>query len=332
MADDKGQIDGTPTVDTGTTGQEKVAASPGSETDQILAAAAADEKAAADKAAGKVDDKTDDKKAGKEAGAEGDEKPLPYDQDPKWIKARAAEKKFDDILEKHGLDSAEDLDDLVASGSSISEILGARDAKTLIEIIKQNQKDAEYLKEVKAYWAEQEALKQKDELTPEQRAEMSESKLKAYEKEQADKKAKATEEESIKTALDNYSEQVDKAVESSGFEDDEAVIAKLFLGVDNPFNEVDITDKKAVRETAKTNAAKFKTFLDNVRQKAVDEYSKGKSKIVPISTIATPGKETVARKGIPEGTVVDNAFIEKTFADASNEVMELVRQLESSGS
>ena len=134
MAEDKGQIDGAPTVAAVTTGQEKVAASPGSETDQILAAVAADEKAAADKAAEKEAGKT----AGKEAGEEGDDKtkPPPYDQDPKWKAARAAQAKFESILEKHGID-AEDLDALLESGSSVADILGARDAKTLTSIITQ---------------------------------------------------------------------------------------------------------------------------------------------------------------------------------------------------
>ena len=320
MADDKGQADGTPTVATVTTGQEKVAASPGSETDQILAAVAADEKAEADKLAGKT--------PGKEAGAEDDDKtkPQPYDQDPKWKAARAAQAKMESILEKHGLDSFEDLDDLIASGSSISEILGARDAKTLTSTITQLKKDAEYLKEVKAYWAEQESQKQKDELTPEQRADMSEAKLKAYEKDQADKKAKAAEEQSIKDSLKSYTEQVEKAIESSGFEGEDAAMAKLFLGVDNPFNEVDITDKKAVKEMAKVNSAKLKTFLDNVRQKAVDEYSKGKSKIVPISTVATPGKEAVVKKALPPGATVEDAF-----AQAHDEMMEIIRSMEAGG-
>lgn len=322
MAEDKGQIDATPGVATVITGQEKVAASPGSETDQILANLAAGEKAEAEKAAEKAAKavvKEDGKKQGK---GDDDTKPLPYDQDPKWKAARAAQAKFESILEKHGIE-ADDLDALIESGSSISEILGARDAKTLTSTITQLKKDAEYLKEVKAYWKEQEELKQKDELTPEQRAEMSESKLKAYEKEQADKKAKAAEEQSIKVALNNYTEQVDKAVEASGFEGEDAAMAKLFLGVDNPFNEVDITDRKAVREMAKTNAAKLKTFLDGVRQKAVDEYAKGKSKIVPISKSETPSKEAVAKKVLPA-----SSSVEDTFAAAHDEMMEIIKSME----
>ena len=152
---------------------------------------------------------------------------------------------------------------------------------------------------------------------------MSEAKLKAYEKDQADKKAKSAEEQSIKTALSNYTEQVEKAIESSGFEGEDAEMAKLFLGVDNPFNEVDITDKKAVKEMAKTNVAKLKTFLDGVSQKAVDEYSKGKSKIVPISTVVTPAKESVVKKDLPAG-----ATVEQGFAQAHEEMMEIIRSME----
>jgi len=325
MADDKGQTDGTPTVETKTTGQESAAASPGSEnlTDKVLAAAAgADEKVAAEKAAaektaaekaaaGKVDDKSGD----------GKEKPAPYDQDPKWKEARAAQAKYQKILDKHDLDE-DSLEDALASGLSISEILGVRDAKTLTETIQQLKKDSDYLKEVKAYWAEQEEQKKKEELTPEQRAEMSESKLKAYEKDQAAKKAQTEQEASIKQALESYTEQVDKVIESSGFEDEDATIAKLFLGVDNPFNEVDITDKKAVREMVKTNTVKFKTFLDNVRQKAVDEYAKGKSKIVPITKVETSGNETVTKKKIPEDATVD-----QVFAMAHDEMLEIIANM-----
>jgi len=316
MAEDKGQIDGAPTVAAVTTGQEKIAASPGSETDQILANLAADEKAEADKA--EAGDEN-----GKKAGAEGDDtKPPPYDQDPKWKAARAAQAKFESILEKHGID-AEDLDALLESGSSVADILGARDAKTLTSTITQLKKDAEYLKEVKAYWAEQEAQKQKDELTPEQRAEMSEKQLKEYKAAQADEKKAKAEEASIKQALNSYTELVDKAIEASGLEGEDAAMAKLFLGVDNPFNEVDITDKKAVRDMAKANAAKLKTFLDGVRQKAVDEYAKGKSKFVPISKAETSAEETVKKRGLAPG-----ATVEEGFAQAHDEMMEILNAMQ----
>ena len=325
MVEDKGQPGGTPAADKSTTGQEKVAASPGSETDQILAAVAADEKAEAAKAADKTAEKAAGKEDGKKSGeGDDDSKPLPYDQDPKWKAARAAQAKMEDILEKHGLDSFEELDDLIAGGSSISEILGARDAKTITDKTKQLIKDAEYLKEVKAYWAEQEAQKQKDELTPEERAEMSEKQLKEYKQAQADKEAKAAEDQSIKQALESYTGQADKAIEVSGLEGEDAAMAKLFLGVDNPFNEVDITDKKAVKEMAKVNTAKFKTYLDSVRQSAVDEYAKGKSKFVPISTVATPAKEAVKPKELPPGST-----IEEGFAQANAIMMEFVKSMES---
>jgi len=317
MAEDMGQTDGTPTVKTETTGQES-AASPGGETDEILANLAADEKAEAAKVATEKAGKDD-----KKAGAEGDDtKPPPYDQDPKWKAARAAQAKFESILEKHGID-AEDLDALLESGSSAADILGARDAKTLTSTLTQLKKDAEYLKEVKAYWAEQEAQKQKDELTPEQRADMSEKQLADYKKEQAVKEKAKAEEASIKQALNSYTELVEKAIESSGFEGEEAQIAKLFLGVDNPFNEVDISDKKAVKEMAKVNSAKLKTFLDGVRQKAVDEYAKGKSKIVPISKAETKANETVVKKELPKG-----ATVEEGFAQAHDEMMEILNAMQ----
>ena len=322
MAEDMGQDTGTPTGETSTTGQEN-AASPGSETDQIIANLEAGKKADADKA--KAGDESGTDKGGKKAGAEGEtddkSKPLPYDQDPKWKAARASQAKFESILEKHGID-ADDLDALLESGSSVADILGTRDAKALTSTLTQLKKDAEYLKEVKAYWAEQEKQKQRDELTPEERAEMSEKQLKEYKAEQAAKEKAKAEEASIKTALKSYTELVDKAIETSGIEGEDAAMAKLFLGVDNPFNEVDITDRKAVREMAKANAAKLKTFLDGVRQSAIDEYAKGKSKFVPISPVETPAKETVKKKELAPG-----ATVEEGFAQAHDEMMEILNSM-----
>lgn len=318
---DKGQSAGTPAGDQKPTGQENIITPPGDEDliGDVVRLAKADE-----------DKKAADLKAGKEAkpGEKDDkgEKPAPYDQDPKWKAARAAQAKFESILEKHGLESADELEELLAGGMSISEILGARDAKTLTQTIQQLKKDADYLKEVKAYWAEQDRKKKLDELTPEQRAEMSEKELADYKKQQAQAKAKNEEEASIKIALDNYSEQVDKVVESLGFEGESAEVAKLFMGVNNPFNEVDITDKKAVKAMAKESATKFKTFVDKIRQGAVDEYARGKSKIVPITKAESPGNPVVTPKPIPKDATVD-----QVFSQAQDEMLEIIRQMSSAG-
>lgn len=316
--DNKGQTGGTPAADSKTTGQDGKAASPDSQSpaSKVIAAATKDAEGAA---------KKQTTEPGKDA--EGKDKPAPYDQDPKWKAARAAEKKMNDILEKHGLSSADDLDDALASGLTISELLGARDANTLVEAIKQLQKDAAYLKDVKAYWKEQEELKKREDMTPEQRAEDAEKKLKEFQKDQADKKAKSDEETQLKNAIGEYSTQVEKAVESAGLSGDEAEMAKLFLGVDNPFNEVDITDRKAVRETTRSLTDKFSKFVASVKQKAIDDYAKGKSDLTPSPAKKDDGtpapKIDTTKKVDTKGLSVDQAF-----GKSYDTMLEIIRAME----
>ncbi len=71
---------------------------------------------------------------------------------------------------------------------------------------------------------------------------------------------------------------------------------------------IDLGDKAAIKKMAKENSIKFKTFLDGIRQSAIDEYSKGKSKFIPISSTETPAKESVTKKKLPDNASVDEMF------------------------
>ena len=308
MADEnKGQEPGSPSGKKTTTGQEPAAASPGGElspTEQIIAALEAEE-AAASVEKGKPEKKEatpDDKK----------EKPLPYDQDPKWKQARAAEKRLTDILEKHGFDSADELEVALGQGLSLQDVLGNRDAKKLIA-------DAEYLQEVKEYWAKQERIKQEENEDPEETAARLKKELAERDKRDADAKASAEEEKSRKEALSNYETAIAKAVDSEGFDEKGAEFVKMMMGIKNPFFEIDINDRKAVKAMASEQAKGFKKFIADVRQQAVDDYAKGKSEIVPISSAETPSRESVKKKEIPK-----DASVERAFSIASQEIIDLL--------
>ena len=90
-----------------------------------------------------------------ESGSSADEK-LPFDEHPKWISARATEEKVESILDEHGYGSVDEmLEELVSSKSLQSEV-GGRDIKKLVSA-------QEELDKIHAYWAEQEAMKKKEE-------------------------------------------------------------------------------------------------------------------------------------------------------------------------
>jgi hypothetical protein len=288
-----GQESGSPSDDGSTTGQE--ADSQVSATDQIIDAASKSEEPAASE---KV---SDDKGEGSEVLDE-DGKPLPFDKHPKWQSARAAEKRVNDILEKAGLESLDDLESEIDSGRSIKEVLGQKDANQLI-------KDANRLKEIEAYWAEQEQLKLEEEEEPEDTiARLKKEKAEIKNSVQQSRKVEAEQKAAIE-ALDKFADVVDISVTKAGFEGEKADLVKEFLGVDNAFNEVDISDPNAVRGMVNSGIKKLGQIIKTIEQNAVDAYAKGKGEIIPISP-SEPAPDTKPGKKVPlkEGISVEDAF------------------------
>jgi hypothetical protein len=249
--------------------------------------------------------------AAKEKEEKGKEKPPPYDQDPKWKKARAAEARVDAIVEKYGFDNIDELEAELDKGKTISQLIGERDAKKLIE-------DSQTLQKYREYWAEQKQKKQEEEETPEEKAERVSKELNNIKRSAADKERSEMEAKTLTKALEDYESIVGTVVGQHGFAKEESEMASLLLGVKNPFNVIDLGDKAAIKKMAKENTAKFKTFLDGIRQAAIDEYAKGKSKFIPISSTAAPAKESVSKKKLPENASVDSVFgaLQKQLLDS----------------
>jgi len=244
------------------------------------------------------------------ASEKGKEKPLPFDQNPKWKKARAAEARVDKIIEKYGYDDIDELEAALDEGNTISELIGKRDAKKLIE-------DSQTLEKYREYWEEQKLKEQEAEETPDERADRLAKELRSLKQQTDEKEKTAKEKKALAAALVDYENVVENIVGQQKFSKEEAEMASLLLGVKNPFNVIDIEDKLAVKKMAKENTAKFKTFVDKIRQEAIDEYSKGKSKFIPISPTVPPAKESVSKQDLPKDASVDDVFskLQKTLIE-----------------
>ena len=283
------------------TGQELKPDTPaGDLTDSIVSAATKAEEPAAS------EDLEPDPNADKK------EKPLPYDQDPKWLAARAAEKSLQEILEDNEIEDIDALKTMLKTGMSIKEIVGDRDAKQLIQ-------DADTLKKYNEYWAEQKRIKEEEGLDPDEKAELYKKRLDDYKRQRSDDDASAEKVEAGKAAIEDYSSRVDTVIEKHELAGDAAEMGRLIAGVDNPFNTVDIFDKKAVTETATSVITRFVEFLKKDRQAAVDEYAAGKSKIIPLAPTEAPGGDGVIKK-----TLSADASVEETFDAAKDELFELL--------
>ena len=272
---------------------------------------------------------------GKETGASGEgtptsegKKPPPYDQDPKWKAARAAEKALNDILSAHGFDTPDELQAALDEGMTLKEVLGQEDANTVVA-------EARKMREVEAYWAEREAAEREAKETPEEtierlkreKADLAED----FRRKQEDSKTV----EEGQRILKEYDEEVTKLATSvEGLSKSERNLLTLVLGVDNPANEIDISDKSAVKATAKTVAERVQTILQAIRQEAVDQYAAGKSGITPTTgkgvekpAVEKPPLETPA-KGPGEGTqgVTSDMDVADTFAAANKEFLAILSQ------
>lgn len=261
-----------------------------------------------------VEEKKDESPASDEIeGSEKkDEKPAPYDQDPKWKKARAAEKRLTEVLEKNGFDNSEELEEALSQGKSLQELIGSRDAKKLIA-------DAETLKKYNEYWALEEAKKQEDDEEPDETVTRLKKETVDLKKELALNREATEATEESKKALKAYEHEIGNVVSSHSLSKDSDKILGMLLGTGNPLLDVDITDRAAVRQTAKDVAVKFQTFVKTLQQQAVDEYADGKSKITPISSTASAKTAAATKKKLPEDATAD-----EVFGQAKEELMEII--------
>lgn len=228
------------------------------------------------------------------------ETPLPFDQDPKWLSARAAEKQLTTILEQYGFENADDLEEALESGVSLKELLGDRDAESLIE-------SADTLSRYEDYWSKQErekTLENETEVDTITRQERENQELRDKLQRVDDTNREHVE---SKATLKDFNSAVSQVVKSSNLSDSESEMAQLLLGVDNPMNIIDIGNKSEVGNAATAILKKFSNFITDLKQTTVDEHVAGKSDITPISPTDTP-PATKTGVEIPDGVSVDDAF------------------------
>jgi hypothetical protein len=235
-------------------------------------------------------------------GTDGKEtnKPTPYDKDPKWKKARSAEKQLNTLLGKVGANSVEDLADMIDRSASVLDKLEGVDFDEMLE-------SARELERTKAYMAEEKLKKQEADETFEET-------IARLKKEKQDLKrgfqSKAEQEREMKDAqkvLKNFTSTVESSIAASeDLPEEYHDFAKLLMGVGNPANEIDISDKRAVKRMA----GDLTKVVNEFAQRVIQRYRSGKQDAPPMSSNnETPSS---ARKPI------------KSIRDATREVKRLL--------
>jgi len=228
---------------------------------------------------------------------------------PEMKEALEAKEKLGSLLELYGADSVKDLETVLKSGTELNKKLGNANIDAILE-------KAGKLDRYEEYWEEQERLMKNkgsgdDDLDLE---DDSTKKLKALEKELYDIKSgvkKITSEKDAERALkeaelivEKYKDEVNSFMGSQKDVPEEyRSFAATFFGVENPFNEIDITDKVAVRKMVKEGIPKLQEF----EQAVIKRYVDGKIKI-PTMTRTEPS-EPSDKKPIVKNLKEAKAFL-----------------------
>lgn len=237
----------------------------------------ADKGAKADSPAG-ADAKAD---SSPEVVVDKDGKPLPWNDQPKWKSARAAERKLNDLLKANDLTDPDDLLDLVERGKTVKGKLA--DLNQLDAIIERAQRLDKY----EAYWKEQEELKQRQTEDPGQTIKRLEAKEKARDAAEARKRAEMEHVENTKKAISSYENEVTNLIREIEVPKEQRAFVAEFFGVGNPCNDIDITDRKAIKKLV-TDGIKRKEAYD---QAVIKAYLDTKQNIPKINSAAGASAE-----------------------------------------
>jgi len=195
-------------------------------------------------------------------------KPLPYDQQPKWKAARAAEKKLNDLLKANDLEDPDDLLDLVQRGKMVKGKLA--DLNQLDALIEKSARLDKY----EAYWQEQEELQKRQTEDPEETIKRLEAKEKLREAAETRKRAEEQYVENTKKAVSAYEAEVTNLIREIEVPKEQCEFVAEFFGVGNPCNDIDITDRKAIKKLV-ADGIKKKEAYDQAVIKAYLESKKG---------------------------------------------------------
>lgn len=187
----------------------------------------------------------------------------------------------EEILDEYGLESADDLKEFIADLSKMKGKIGENDLDTLIE-------NTKTLKRYQTQWAEQEEAKRREDETPEETIKRLEKEKKDLQTKSAKRENQQKAAQAAEHALAEFNETVTSVAKNAKeLPKEYRPFLSEFMGVDNPINEVDITDKAAVRRLTKDGVKKLLAF----EQAVIKRYRDGKTAIPKVTETETvPGK------------------------------------------
>ncbi|MCK5613676.1 hypothetical protein KAR91_68055 [Candidatus Pacearchaeota archaeon] len=291
------------------TGQE-AGSLPAGETAEQIAANAAAEAAKGQGAGTPTGDETGkgavtktDEDGNKYVEIEGEKFYSSFDKHPEWRVLKDAKDDFQSILDNSQFANKEELITALEKGATLSDLIGDQDAATVLEA-------ANKWNQAEEYWAQEEANKAEEGESEAQTIIRLKQEKAELVNQQKTEKERTTEQRTSREAVKVFNAEISTAVEGAELAESESALTKLVLGLDNPMDDVDINDTKAVRLAVKDNLGKAGELIKAIRQSAVDDYVANKGKITPIpkSGEGAAALDTGAKFTVKEGETQEQAL------------------------
>ena len=204
-----------------------------------------------------------------------------------------------DLLLEYDLESPEKLGEFIKDLKSLKSKVGDADIDDLID-------NKALMTKYQKHWAVQEANKQKEGETPEETIKRLEGELDVKDKAEQTAQSQSDDLKETKKAIEVFNTTVTKAIKgASNVPEEYRSFLSLFMGVENPVNEVDLKDSGKIIELTKSGAKQLMDF----EQVIIKRYMKGKTDVPAVTTTTDtstePGKEPIknmsdARKHLAE--------------------------------
>jgi len=214
----------------------------------------------------------------------------PWHKDPRFKNDLGLLKSAKGLMEANQLESFDDLRDLLEEGKKVRG--KGVDLSRIDEIVaKANQLD-----QYEAFWKEDAERKKRSGEMPDETVKRLETELRKREaKEKQDAAAKKAQ-DTAQQALSTYESEVKTLIKSTEIPDKQIDFVQKFFGIGNPCNDIDITDRKAVRKMY-TDLTKS---ITDFKQTVIAEYLETKKGIPPVSPTTTSTDEVKVTKNLKD--------------------------------
>ena len=228
----------------------------------------------------------------------------PWHKDPRFKQDLKLLKAVKSLVEANGLEDVSELTDLVESGKKVH---GKQvDLDKLDEILAKASKLDQYQK----HWETQEELRKRGMETPEQTIARLQAERESERSERSRREQIETEAANAKKAVMFYESEIKNQLDDlEGLSADEKGFLSYTLGVGNECNDINITDKRAIKRILNDSVKKYNNLVKSIKEQAIKEYREGKASIPSVPS--TDGSAVATKTEPPKGLKgMRNAFAE----------------------